>query len=157
MIGTPASCIAVREEAVTGMNRLGARALSGVEDPLDREVALGRGRWADEERLVRIGDVERGPVALGVDTDRADAELAEGPEDADRDLPSVGDENLLEHERAVFSPCRDRRRPAHRRACRIGPARGRALRLELLRPRLLGDSGLLRRDDHRLARREARP
>ena len=34
---------------------------------------------------------------------RSDAELAQCPEDADRDLPSIGDQNLLEHERAVFS------------------------------------------------------
>jgi hypothetical protein len=47
--------------------------------------------------------MERGPIALRIDAHGSDPELAQRPEDADRDLPSVGDQNLLEHERAVFS------------------------------------------------------
>ena len=86
------------------MDGLRSGALRRVEDPVDREVALGRRRRPEEERLVRVRDVERGPVALRVDADRADAELAQRAEDADRDLPPVGDQNLVEHERAVFSP-----------------------------------------------------
>ena len=78
-------------------------ALGRVEDPVDREVAHGRRRRSEQERLVRVGDVQRGPIALRVDRDRADAELAQRPEDADRDLSSIGDQNLVEHERAVFS------------------------------------------------------
>ena len=85
------------------MNGLRAGPLRSVEDAVDREVALGRRRRPEEERLVRVRDVQRGPVALRVDADRADPELAQRPEDADRDLPSVGDQNLVEHERAVFS------------------------------------------------------
>ena len=53
--------------------------------------------------VARVGHVQRGPVALRVDTDRADAELAQRPEDADRDLSPIGDQNLVEHGRAVFS------------------------------------------------------
>ena len=80
------------------MDCLRSSALGGVEDALDGEVALSRRSRPEEEGLVRIRDVKRGAVALGVDPDRADAELAEGAEDADRDLPTVGNENLLEHE-----------------------------------------------------------
>src|SRR5262249_25419704 len=58
-----------------------------------------------------------------------------------------------------YSPRRgpDGGRQAHRRARRVGATRGRALPWDLPEPRLLGDGGLLRRDDHRLVRREARP
>ena len=88
----------LREEAVAGMDLLRSSALGRVENALDREVALGRRSRPEEESLVRVRDVERGTVALGVDPDRADSEVAEGAEDADRDLPTVGNENLLEHE-----------------------------------------------------------
>jgi CDP-diacylglycerol--glycerol-3-phosphate 3-phosphatidyltransferase len=87
----------LREEAVAGMDCLRSSALGGVQNAIDREVALGRRSRPEEESLVRVRDVERGAIALGIDSDRADAELAEGAEDADRDLPTVGNENLLEH------------------------------------------------------------
>jgi hypothetical protein len=77
--------------------------LRRVEDAVDREVALGRRRRPQEVRLVGVRDVQRGAIALGIDADRADPELAQRAEDADRDLPPVGDENLVEHRRAVFS------------------------------------------------------
>ncbi|TMJ94667.1 MAG: CDP-diacylglycerol--glycerol-3-phosphate 3-phosphatidyltransferase [Actinobacteria bacterium] len=40
--------------------------------------------------------MQRASIGLGVDGHSADAELAERPEDPDRDLTSVGDENLRE-------------------------------------------------------------
>jgi len=68
-----------------------------VEDALEGEVALGRGSRPDEECLVRVPGVEGAPVTFRVDGDAADPELPQGAEDADRDLSSVGDENLVEH------------------------------------------------------------
>ena len=67
------------------------------------EVALGRRSRPEQERLVGVRHMQRGPVTLRVDADCTDSELAQRAEDADRDLPSVGDQNLVEHERAVFS------------------------------------------------------
>jgi CDP-diacylglycerol---glycerol-3-phosphate 3-phosphatidyltransferase len=80
------------------MDGLRPGALRDIENTLDREVALGRRSRSEEERFVRVGDVQRSAVALGIDTDRADAELAKCAEDADRDLSAVGNEDLLEHE-----------------------------------------------------------
>ena len=85
------------------MDGLGTRALRRVEDPLDGEVTLGRRRRPQEERLVRVCDMERGAIALGVDADGADAELAEAYGRRESRSPPVGNQNLLEHERAVFS------------------------------------------------------
>ena len=87
------------------MDRLGAGTLRGVEDALGREVALGRRRRPEQERLVRVRDVKCGAIAFGVDADCADVELAERAKDADRDLPPVGDENLLEHEGRILHAC----------------------------------------------------
>jgi hypothetical protein len=41
--------------------------------------------------------VQRVAVELGVDGDRPDAQLARGPDDSDRDLSTVGDQDLLQH------------------------------------------------------------
>ena len=86
------------QEAVARVHRAGAGALRGVDDRLDLEIALGRRRRPDQIRLVRVGDVQRGAIGLRIDGDRAEPELSEGAEDADRDLAAVGDQNLVEHE-----------------------------------------------------------
>ena len=85
------------------MDCLGPGALRRVEDALDREVALCRRSGPEEERLVGVGDVEGAAIPVGVDAHGGDPELAEGAEDANRDLSPVGNQNLLEHGRAVFS------------------------------------------------------
>ena len=80
------------------MHRAGAGALRGLDERLDLQIALGRRRRADQVRLVGVRDVERAAVGLRVDGDRAEPELAQRAEDADRDLTAVGDQNLVEHE-----------------------------------------------------------
>ncbi len=45
--------------------------------------------------LITEPDVESFPVRLGKNHDRGDAEIPTGPNDPDRDLPSIGDENLF--------------------------------------------------------------
>jgi hypothetical protein len=68
------------------------------------EVALGRRAGPQEEGLVGLRDVERAPVGLGVHGDGADPELAQGAEDANRDLAPVGDEDFAEdgHDRRIL-------------------------------------------------------
>ena len=85
------------EEAVAGVDRLGARALGDVEDLLDAQVVL-RGRpLAEVVGLVGALDVQRVAVELGVDGDERDAELLQRAHDADGDLAAVGDQDLGEH------------------------------------------------------------
>ena len=64
---------------------------------VDVEVALGGGRRPDRDRLVGETDVNGVPVGLRVDGDGRDLELAQGAENADRDLTPVRDEDLAEH------------------------------------------------------------
>ena len=80
------------------MHRLGAGAQGGLHEGVHLEIAV------DEERLVGVVDVERTAVGLRVDGNGARAEFAQRPEDADGDLPAVGDQDLVEHQRAVLSP-----------------------------------------------------
>src|SRR5262249_44785025 len=56
-----------REETVAGMDGLGARALGGVEDALDIEIALTGGSGADGYCLVSVPHVRPARVRLGVD------------------------------------------------------------------------------------------
>ena len=82
------------EEAVAGMDRVGAGLSRRVQDPLADEVALRGRTGADQIRLVGGARMECIAVGLGVDGDRADSELAQRPEDPDRDLAAVGDEHF---------------------------------------------------------------
>ena len=85
------------------MDGLGAGAARRLEDAPRVEVALGRRRTAEQEGLVRVRNVPRRAVGLRVDRDRPDPELAQRPEDANRDLAAVRHENLAEH--PTYSPC----------------------------------------------------
>ena len=78
------------------MHGIGAGGPGGRDDPVDGEIALGRGRRSQQHRLVGEQHVERLPVGLGEDGDAGDAHLAAGSDDPDRDLAAIGDEDLLE-------------------------------------------------------------
>src|SRR5262245_28045612 len=79
------------------MNGLAVRDDRSRDDARDGEVALAGFRRTDADGLVGQLDGQRIRVRGRVDDDRANAHLAAGPEDAERDLPAVGDQNLLEH------------------------------------------------------------
>jgi hypothetical protein len=84
------------EEAVPGVDGVGAGALRDVEQLVDREIGVGGGGAAEGERLV--GQAHEGgvPVGVGVDGDAPQSGVAAGPDDADGDLPTVRDENLAQ-------------------------------------------------------------
>jgi hypothetical protein len=82
------------EEPVAGVDGVGAGRLGDGDEPVDDEVALGRGRGADRIGLVGHQHVERLAVGLGEHGDGRDPLLAAGADHADRDLPAVGDEDL---------------------------------------------------------------
>src|SRR6185295_15085137 len=69
-------------------------ALRRVDDLVDAEVALRRGRRPDRVRLVGDAHVQRGAVDVGVHRDGGDAHLVERADDADGDLTAVRDEDL---------------------------------------------------------------
>ena len=85
------------EEPVAGMDTVGARSLDDIQDLVGGEVALGRGLAAQRVGLVGQPDVQAVAVEVGVDGDAADAEVTARPDDPDRDLAPVGDQDLREH------------------------------------------------------------
>ena len=88
---------ALGQEAVAGMDGVGAGDFGGADDRRHVQVAVGAARRADADVLVGEPDVQGVLVGLGVDGDRLDAQLAAGEDDAQRDLAAVGDQDLLEH------------------------------------------------------------
>ena len=81
------------QEPVSGMDQGGAGLLGRGEQRPDVEVGLSRGRRPDSVGLVRQLDVQGVAVGVGVHRDGGHAELAAGPDDTDRDLPAVGDQD----------------------------------------------------------------
>ena len=88
------------------MNGLGAGATRDLEQPFLVEIALGGRSGADQVGLVGRGGVERATVGLRVDGNRADAELAQGTEDPDRDLAAIGHEHFREGRHGRILPAR---------------------------------------------------
>src|ERR1700687_955429 len=85
------------QEAVAGMDGVGAGDLGRRDDARDVEIAGRRGGRADADVLVGIGDVQAVAVGGRADGDGLDAELAARLDDPQGDLAAVGDEDLLEH------------------------------------------------------------
>src|ERR1051325_6242249 len=89
-------CRFLGEKTVSGVDRLGADVACELDDLLELQVRVFRRGAPDVVRLIRIADVDRGPVRVRVHGGSPDAELAAGTHDSDRDLAAVGDENLVE-------------------------------------------------------------
>src|SRR5581483_1803845 len=102
------------EEAVAGVDGLGARVPRDLDQLVDDEVGLVRRARADQVGLVgapRVGSVA---VRLGVDGDGLDAHLLERPHDANGDLAPVGDKDLGEHGREGYWGASRREKPGAR-------------------------------------------
>ena len=81
------------------MDRVDLRLAGDVEDLVDVEVALGGCGRAEQVGLVSETDVRGVAIHLGVDRDRAHAQLLAGADHADGDLAAVGDQDGVEHHR----------------------------------------------------------
>ena len=84
------------EEPVARVHGLGPGILAGLDDGLDLQVALGGGNRADPDGDVGLAHVPGAGVGVGIDGDRTDAEVAQGPDDAAGDLAAVGDKHGAE-------------------------------------------------------------
>src|SRR5213592_1323199 len=87
---------ALGEEAVAGVDGLGAGFLRGRDQLVDAEVALGSSGRPDRIGVVGLAHVEGAAVRLRVDGDRFDTELATGAHDAHGDLAAVRHQDTLE-------------------------------------------------------------
>ncbi len=79
------------------MHRLGAGPAARLDDAVAAQIALGRWRRADAHRLVRLADMERVGIGVGMDRNRGDAHAARRADHPAGNLAAIGDEDLLEH------------------------------------------------------------
>ena len=88
---------ALGQKTVTGMQRVGAGDFRGADDGRHVQVAVAAARRADADVFVGKTDVQRILIGFRIDRDGLDAELTAREDDAQRDFPTVGDQDLLEH------------------------------------------------------------
>ena len=80
----------LRQEAIARMDRIGA-GVDGCRDELVHiQVVVLRRTFSDTDPLIRKLRVQTVLVLLRVDRDTLDAHVPTGPDDADRDLASIG-------------------------------------------------------------------
>ncbi len=85
------------QEAVTGMDGLGAVLLRRFENPIHAQIALRRRRRPDVLGFIGQANVQRAAVGIREDRDAANLHLAQRANDAHRDLATVGDQNPTKH------------------------------------------------------------
>ena len=94
--GAGETCV-LGEKAVAGMDRVAAGGDREGDDARAVEIG-GRARARKRMRLVRLAQMQRGRVVLGVDRDAHDLEIGRRAGDADGNLAPVGDEELAERD-----------------------------------------------------------
>lgn len=95
----------LREETIAGVDCIGAALPCCLKHRLDVEVGF-RGLRSDLDRLVGEPNSQHVGVGRAVNLDSLDPQSASGPDDADRDLPPVGDQNLLQRHWDIRCRCR---------------------------------------------------
>ena len=86
----------LRQEAVPGMDRVGAARAERGQQLVHRQIALAGGRGAEPDGLVGHPHVHGLAIGVGVDRHGGDAELPARPHDPARDLASVRDQDLAD-------------------------------------------------------------
>ena len=87
-----------REEAVAGVDRLGAAGAGGGEDFLHDQIGAGGRAFAEADGLGGLLEVQAGGVGFGVHGDAAHVQFIERAQDAAGNGAAVGDQELVEHE-----------------------------------------------------------
>src|SRR5918996_5364199 len=78
------------------MDRLRTAPARSINDGVDGQVGVAGRRRADAFGPVSKADMQRARIGVGVDRDRADAQLTTGSDHADGDLAAVRDEQAPE-------------------------------------------------------------
>ncbi len=95
----------LRQEAVAGVNRVGAGLLGGLQQLAEVEVGLRRGLTTQREGLVGQLDVRSVGVRLGVDRHAGQTGVLGRADHPHRDLTAIGDENLGDRRAGVTRHC----------------------------------------------------
>ena len=97
LVAGAAEGLVFREEAIAGMNGLGAGLPGRGDDFFADQIGLPRRRRADANGLIGETDMARPGVGLGKHRDRANAHAPGGLDDAAGDFAAIGDQDFVEH------------------------------------------------------------
>ena len=86
-----------RQETVAGMDGIGPGDFAGGQKGWNIQIGITRRRRPDAHRFIRKLDVHGIGIGGGMHGDCGNAQFLGGTQDAQRDFPSVGDEDLVEH------------------------------------------------------------
>jgi hypothetical protein len=87
------------EKAVAGVDGVAAARQRNFQDTVAAQVGVARGWWADEGRFIGQRHVQGAGVGVGVDGDGGDPHLLAGADNANGDLPAIGDQDFAKHRR----------------------------------------------------------
>ena len=85
------------QKAVAGMDGVGIRDFSRADHARNIQIAARAFCRPDADRFIGKAHVQTIAVGLGVNRNRADAQLPRGAYHAQRDLSAIGDKNFVEH------------------------------------------------------------
>ncbi len=80
------------------MHRLRPGRPTRLDNPVDAQIAVGRRRRPDQDRLVGLAHMQCLRIGLGIDRDRRDPHPPCRADDAAGDLAAIGDQDLAEHQ-----------------------------------------------------------
>ena len=93
------------EEAVPGVDGLGAGHLGGADQAIDPQIALGGGGRANADLVVGQVEIGRAAVGFAEDGHGFDAQIVTGADDPQGDFASIGNEDALEVPIALWRHC----------------------------------------------------
>ena len=91
------------QKPVARMHRLGAAGAARLDDPLDREIALGRRRRPDPDRLVGHAYMQGLGIGVGINRNRGDPHPPCRANDTASNLAAIGDQDFAKHHRCQLS------------------------------------------------------
>ena len=91
------------EEAVAGVDGVGAGATGDVKDQITPQIRFRGRRESEAVRFVGLENVGSGTVGVGVDGDGGNAQLTAGTQNAECDFAPVGDKDFTEHRKTGYS------------------------------------------------------
>src|SRR5437667_8388940 len=95
------------KQAVAGVNRIHVGNFGRTYHCRNIKIALGKLRRPNADRFIGKTNVQRIPVSVAVNGDRADAKLLAGTNDPQCNFASIGNQDLFEHEYSAWSLLED--------------------------------------------------
>ena len=86
----------LREKTVAGMDRIRPALPGDFQDQIGPEIGFVCRRRPQSERFIGVGNMQAGPIGIGVDRDRGNSQFFAGANNPQSDLTAIGDQDFLD-------------------------------------------------------------